>query len=100
MIPPIPIRTISRMSTLRILSKYCLWSMRICPINLPVVDWTFDWQKRLGIYSIYSGICIFCENCVEYCPTNGLSMSSKYELLTYDRHELNYDHIAPGYLQI
>nr|YP_010038367.1 NADH-plastoquinone oxidoreductase subunit I [Abies georgei var. smithii]QJU48726.1 NADH-plastoquinone oxidoreductase subunit I [Abies georgei var. smithii] len=29
------------MNTLRILSKYCLWSIHVCLINLPIVDWKF-----------------------------------------------------------
>ncbi|KAL7598315.1 hypothetical protein Lser_V15G23226 [Lactuca serriola] len=37
-------------------------------------------------------------NCVEYCPTNYLSMTEEYELSTYDRHELNYNQIALGCL--
>ena len=72
--------SISWMNTLRILSKYCLWSMRLCLINPPVVDWK---NERLVIYSIYSGICIFRENCVEYCSSNFLFMIEEYELPTY-----------------
>ena len=49
-------------------------------------------------YSIDFGVCIFCGNCVEYCPTNCLSMTEEYELSTYDRHELNYNQIALGRL--
>nr|YP_010884116.1 NADH-plastoquinone oxidoreductase subunit I [Helleborus argutifolius]WIW41791.1 NADH-plastoquinone oxidoreductase subunit I [Helleborus argutifolius] len=49
-------------------------------------------------YSIDFGICIFCGNCVEYCPTNCLSLTEEYELSTYDRHELNYNQIALGRL--
>nr|YP_010581037.1 NdhI [Sarracenia alata]YP_010581043.1 NdhI [Sarracenia alata]UZT27368.1 NdhI [Sarracenia alata]UZT27370.1 NdhI [Sarracenia alata] len=41
---------------------------------------------------------IFCGNCVEYCPTNCLSMTEEYELSTYDRHDLNYNQIALGRL--
>lgn len=41
-------------------------------------------------------MCIFCANCVEYCPTNCLSVTEEYELATYDRHELNYDSVAMG----
>ena len=44
------------------------------------------------------GVCIFCGNCVEYCPTNCLSMTEEYELASYDRHELNYDSVALGRL--
>ncbi|KAJ0620650.1 putative NADH dehydrogenase (quinone) [Helianthus annuus] len=53
-------------------------------------------KKRLLNYSIDFGICIFCGNCVEYCPTNCLSMTEEYELSTYDRHELNYNQICFG----
>ncbi|OAY24396.1 hypothetical protein MANES_17G012402v8 [Manihot esculenta] len=51
-------------------------------------------EKRLLNYKI----CIFCGNCIEYCPTNYLSMTKKYELSTYDLHELNYNQIALGRL--
>nr|YP_009108547.1 NADH dehydrogenase 18 kDa subunit [Utricularia macrorhiza]CDL78785.1 NADH dehydrogenase 18 kDa subunit [Utricularia macrorhiza] len=77
--------------------------MRVCPIDLPVIDWKLETdirKKRLLNYSIDFGICIFCGNCVEYCPTNCLSMTEEYELSTYDRHELNYNQMALGRLPV
>lgn len=79
----------------------CEVCVRVCPINLPVVDWEFNKEnkkKQLKHYSIDFGVCIFCGNCVEYCPTNCLSMTEEYELAAYDRHELNYDSVALGRL--
>ncbi len=79
----------------------CEVCVRVCPINLPVVDWEFNKEtkkKQLKHYSIDFGVCIFCGNCVDYCPTNCLSMTEDYELSTYDRHELNYDNVALGRL--
>lgn len=79
----------------------CEVCVRVCPIDLPVVDWRFKREikkKQLFNYSIDFGVCIFCGNCVEYCPTNCLSMTEEYELSTYDRHELNYNQIALGRL--
>nr|YP_010589269.1 NADH dehydrogenase subunit I [Isoetes australis]WAB48028.1 NADH dehydrogenase subunit I [Isoetes australis] len=81
----------------------CEVCVRVCPINLPVVDWELKKnmkKKQLKSYSIDFGVCIFCGNCVEYCPTNCLSMTEEYELSTYNRHELNYDQIALGRLPI
>ncbi|AET04217.1 NADH-plastoquinone oxidoreductase subunit 4 [Medicago truncatula] len=51
---------------------------------------------RLLNYNIDFRICIFCGNCIVYCPINCLSMIEEYELSTYDRHELNYNQIALG----
>ncbi len=79
----------------------CEVCVRVCPINLPVVDWEFNKaskKKTLNHYSIDFGVCIFCGNCVEYCPTNCLSMTEEYELSAYDRHNLNYDSVALGRL--
>jgi NAD(P)H-quinone oxidoreductase subunit I len=79
----------------------CEVCVRVCPINLPVVDWVMNKatkKKELRNYSIDFGVCIFCGNCVEYCPTNCLSMTEEYELSAFDRHSLNYDNIALGRL--
>ena len=79
----------------------CEVCVRVCPINLPVVDWVMNKEtkkKELRNYSIDFGVCIFCGNCVEYCPTNCLSMTEEYELATFDRHNLNFDNIALGRL--
>ena len=79
----------------------CEVCVRVCPINLPVVDWVFNKEakkKELRNYSIDFGACIFCGNCVEYCPTNCLSMTEEYELSVFDRHQLNYDNVALGRL--
>jgi NAD(P)H-quinone oxidoreductase subunit I len=79
----------------------CEVCVRVCPINLPVVDWVMNKatkKKELRNYSIDFGVCIFCGNCVEYCPTNCLSMTEEYELAAFDRHSLNYDNIALGRL--
>ncbi len=79
----------------------CEICVRVCPIDLPVVDWAFNpdlKKKELFHYSIDFGVCIFCGNCVEFCPTNCLSMTEDYELAAYDRHELNYDQQALGRL--
>jgi NAD(P)H-quinone oxidoreductase subunit I len=81
----------------------CEVCVRVCPINLPVVDWVMNKEtkkKELNSYSIDFGVCIFCGNCVEYCPTNALSMTEEYELSVYDRHELNFDDVALGRLPI
>nr|YP_010265897.1 NADH dehydrogenase subunit I [Botrychium ternatum]UHY94466.1 NADH dehydrogenase subunit I [Botrychium ternatum] len=77
--------------------------VRVCPINPPVVDWELGKsvrKKQLKSYSIDFGVCIFRGNCVEYCPTNCLSMTEEYELSAYDRHELNHDQTAPGRLPV
>ena len=79
----------------------CEVCVRVCPINLPVVDWVMNKEtkkKELRNYSIDFGVCIFCGNCVEYCPTNCLSMTEEYELASFDRHNLNYDNVALGRL--
>jgi NAD(P)H-quinone oxidoreductase subunit I len=78
------------------------------PVNYREINWAdpyADWvmnketkKKELRNYSIDFGVCIFCGNCVEYCPTNCLSMTEEYELAAFDRHSLNYDNVALGRL--
>ena len=41
-------------------------------------------------YSMDFGVCIFCGNCVEYCPKNCLSMTEEYELSTYETQLSTY----------
>lgn len=77
----------------------CEVCVRVCPINLPVVDWEYNKEtkkKQLNHYSIDFGVCIFCGNCVEFCPTNCLSFTEEYELSVYERHSLNMDNVAMG----
>ena len=41
----------------------CEVCVRVCPINLPVVDWELkkdEKKKQLKSYSIDLGVCIFC----------------------------------------
>ncbi|CAI8585281.1 unnamed protein product, partial [Vicia faba] len=57
----------------------CEVCVRVCPIDLPVVDWKMETdirKKRLLNYSIDFGICIFCgcTQCVRACPTDVLEM--------------------------
>ncbi|KAG6540018.1 hypothetical protein Mapa_018601 [Marchantia paleacea] len=80
----------------------CEVCVRVCPINLPVVDWELKKtikKKQLKIIVLILEF-VYFGNCVEYCPTNCLSMTEEYELSTYNRHELNYDQIALGRLPI
>ncbi|KAL5547560.1 hypothetical protein UlMin_002791 [Ulmus minor] len=75
--------------------------VRVCSINLPIIDWKLETnirKKQLLNYSIDFKIYIFYGNCVEYCPTNCLSMTEEYEFSTYDRHKLNYNQISLGRL--
>src|SRR5690606_71421 len=79
----------------------CEVCVRVCPIDLPVVDWKLETnirKKRLLNYRIDFGICIFCGNCVEYCPTNCLSMTEEYDFSTFDPNALNYYQIGLGRL--
>ncbi|MCL3782775.1 4Fe-4S dicluster domain-containing protein, partial [Prolixibacteraceae bacterium JC049] len=79
----------------------CEVCVRVCPIDLPVVDWKLETnirKKRLLNYSIDFGICIFCGNCVEYILNLINALTEEYEFSTYDRHELNYNQIALGRL--
>ncbi|KAK9982519.1 hypothetical protein SO802_035584 [Lithocarpus litseifolius] len=57
----------------------CEVCVRVCPMDLPVVDWELETnirKKRLLNYSIDFGICIFCgcTQCVRACPTDVLEM--------------------------
>nr|YP_009530578.1 NADH dehydrogenase subunit I [Paulinella micropora]AXY63267.1 NADH dehydrogenase subunit I [Paulinella micropora] len=80
----------------------CEVCVKVCPINLPIVDYEPGPSKKIAKvlrnYSIDFGVCIFCANCVEYCPTQCLSMTEEYELTSFDRHNLNYDSVALGRL--
>ncbi|TAG92407.1 MAG: NAD(P)H-quinone oxidoreductase subunit I [Oscillatoriales cyanobacterium] len=58
----------------------CEVCVRVCPINLPVVDWEFNKETKKKQL----------KNC--------LSMTEEYELAAYERHELNYDNVALGRL--
>nr|WRW11022.1 NADH dehydrogenase subunit I [Lathraea japonica] len=79
----------------------CEVCVRVCPIDLPLVDWKWIFQRNdylitvLILESVYFVVIAF-----EYCPTNCLSMTEEYALSTYDRHELNYNQIALGRLPV
>ena len=63
----------------------CEVCVRVCPINLPVVDWVMNKatkKKELRNYSIDFGVC----------------MTEEYELSAFDRHSLNCDNVALGRL--
>ncbi|KAL5566343.1 hypothetical protein UlMin_029507 [Ulmus minor] len=62
------------------------------------IHFEFDKCIACEVFIIDFRICIICGNCVEYCPTNCLSMTEEYELSTYDCHELNYNQIVLGHL--
>ncbi|KAL2954568.1 hypothetical protein AAZX31_19G230700 [Glycine max] len=86
-----------------LLVKVCVYVCSIDLIDLFIVDWKLKTdirKKQLLNYSIDFRICIFCGKCIEYCPTNCLSMIKEYELSTYDRHKLNYNQIALGRLPV
>ncbi|CAN6446878.1 unnamed protein product [Victoria cruziana] len=68
------------------------------PYEKSITSQHFHGKKQLLNYSIDFRICIFCGNCVEYCPTNCLSMTEEYKLSTYDHHKLIYNQIALGRL--
>ncbi|KAJ7528775.1 hypothetical protein O6H91_15G019200 [Diphasiastrum complanatum] len=77
----------------------CEVCIHVCPITLPVVDWKFETnirKKQLKSYSIDFEVYIFCRNCIEYCTTNGLSTTEKYELSTHEHNGLNHDQIGLG----
>jgi NAD(P)H-quinone oxidoreductase subunit I len=50
----------------------CEVCVRVCPINLPVVDWELRktlLRKQLKSYSSDGGVGILCGTWGEYCPT-------------------------------
>lgn len=42
-------------------------------------------------YSIDMNICIFCGNCVQYCPFDAIIMTKKYELANKEKSSLKLD---------
>ncbi|KAL2897490.1 NAD(P)H-quinone oxidoreductase subunit I chloroplastic [Bienertia sinuspersici] len=77
--------------------------VRVCPIDLLVVDWKLESyfrKKRLLNYSIDSEFVYFMVIVLSIVQTNCLSMTEEYELSTYDHHELYYNQIALGLLPI
>jgi NADH-quinone oxidoreductase subunit I len=49
-------------------------------------------KKEIKRPQIFMGRCMFCGLCVEGCPKGALTMTSNYELATYDRESLLYTH--------
>ena len=72
----------------------CEVCVRVCPINLPVVDWVMNKEakkKELRNYSIDFGVCIFCGNCEEACPEEAIFMSDDYEIPMLDRKKQKFN---------
>jgi len=68
--------------------KECGVCGRFCP-NQCIDQVEYEYQGRImkGIRIDY-GLCMFCNNCVFYCPTGALGISSAYVILSYDREKL------------
>src|SRR2546422_11200566 len=47
-------------------------------------------KKIIGRPAVDVGHCLFCGNCMEYCPTDAWNFTQEFELADYAREDLYY----------
>lgn len=74
-----------------ILCTGCGICQRVCPCkDLIKIERSKDeyGKFKLDSYKMNLTQCIFCGNCVEYCPNNALKMTDNYELAVQNKNDL------------
>ena len=67
-----------------------------CPNHvIEMTTGTNEQKKRyLKSYVYHSGLCLYCNFCVEVCPTNAICWDKNYENSRYFRDDLDIDCLA------
>ena len=76
----------------------CMKCDKACPDDCIVV--TMEKVKEIGLlgfktrhktFEIDLSRCMFCDLCVEVCPTGAIVTTEDYELATYDKEDMKFD---------
>lgn len=64
-----------------------------CPNRVIELTTSIDEQKKrhLQSYTYHSGLCLYCNFCVEACPTKAICWGKDYENARYFRDDLDVD---------
>lgn len=72
----------------------CGACVRACPTQVIAVEAHMGEDKKRVIdsFTINAGLCMFCGLCSDACPVNAIKLSDVYEMATFTKDEMLYDH--------
>ena len=73
--------------------------MKICPIQCITLETEGSGkERRINLYQIHYGLCLYCNLCAEVCPVVCLWMARDWDLACYRRNDVivRFDNTSPN----